>query len=105
MKPLHVAILVAVSAVAGAVVMKWQIGRNAIPVKMAAATTPAAQLTPARSQPAEPALPSLVVDEPVEPPHPARKPRRSEPVAMARNIARSRSIPRNNPQPPDIPTN
>jgi hypothetical protein len=90
MKPLHVAILVAVSAVAGAFVMKWQIGRNTIPVNTAAATPPAAQLAPVHSQAAEPALPSPDTDEKprkeVETPRPAPKPHRAEPVTMARNI-------------------
>ncbi len=102
MKPLHVAILVAVSAVAGAFVMKWQISRNTTPVKLAAATppaAPAAQLAPVRSQPAEPALPSPFADEKprkeIETPRPARKAHRTEPVTMARNL----------PQPPDISRN
>jgi hypothetical protein len=104
MKSLHVAILVAVSAVAGAFVMKWQIGRNHIPVRVAAAepARPAPQVVPVHSQPAEAALPSPFVDEKtpkeIETPLPPRKVYRAKPVVIARNMTQSRSVPQTSPQ-------
>ena len=94
MKPHQVALLVIVSAVAGGLFMKWEIGRNAPhAVAAAPAVTPAAPV-----QPATPAKAPLVAQrpQPVEPekplpvavnkkPHEVPKSHRAEPVTIARN--------------------
>ncbi len=91
MKPLQVAILVAVSAVAGGLFMKWQISRNMAQVT---ATAPVAQPAPVQpvavpSQPVEPPKPSPLV-EPKNPkasekPREVKKVHRDQPVMVARN--------------------
>jgi len=100
MKPLQVALLVAVSAVAGGVFMKWQISRNtpvaAAPAVVTApapaaepAPTPAPQTVATRSQPAEPEEPLPVpvrkAPKPVIKPHEVLKSHRVEPVMVAQN--------------------
>ena len=94
MKPLQIAILVAVSAVAGGLFMKWQISRNMAQVTAAA---PAAQ--PAQPAPVQPVAvpspsaktpnPSPVIEPKVlkasERPREVRKAHRAQPVMMARN--------------------
>jgi len=97
MKPLHVALLVVVSAVAGGLFMKWEIGRNAKQVAVAAPAATVAQLAasaPAQpaatqSQPAEAAKPAPVIEHKAPKPSPmpseARKNQREEPVQVAQN--------------------
>ena len=100
MKPLQVALLVVVSALAGGLFMKWEISRNVTP---AAAAVPATLVTQAaapapvqpaaqQSQPAEVVEPAPIAPhkEPQEPkasarPHEVLKSRRATPVMMARN--------------------
>jgi hypothetical protein len=91
MKPLQIAILVAVSAVAGGLFMKWQISRNMAQVTAAA---PVAQPVPVQpvavpSQPAEPPKPAPVIEPKAtkasEKPREVRKAHRAQPVMIARN--------------------
>jgi hypothetical protein len=93
MKPLQIAILVAISGVAGGLFMKWQISRNVANVGVAAA--PVAQ--PAQQAPVEPVAvpsppaltprPSPLAEpkalKPTEKAHEVRKARRSRPVMVA----------------------
>jgi hypothetical protein len=95
MKPLQIAILVAVSAVAGGLFMKWQIGRNMAQVTAAAA--PVAQV--AQPAPVEPVVeppqperapkPAPVAEKKTlksdEKPREVRKAHRAQPVLVARN--------------------
>ncbi len=91
MKPLHVAVLVVVSAVIGGMFMKWQISRNmarvAVVAPAATAAQPAAiQPVATASQPAEP----LPAPEPKTPkvsakPHLAPKSHRAATVMTARS--------------------
>jgi len=95
MKPLQVAILVAVSAVAGGLFMKWQISRNTVqPTETAAAPAPVAAPAPASPvaeapRPAEPpkALPAAKPKTPKihEKPREVLKAHRVQPVVVARN--------------------
>jgi len=94
MKPLQIAILVAVSAVVGGMFMKWQISRNIAQVTAAAPVAQPAQPAPVEpvavpSQPAAPPTP-LPVAEPKAlkgnlKPREVRKSRRAQPVIVARN--------------------
>jgi hypothetical protein len=90
MRPLQIAILVAVSAVAGGLFMKWQISRNMVQVTAAA---PVAQPVPAQpvavpSQPAEPPKPAPVIEpkgtKASEKPREVRTVHRVQPVMIAR---------------------
>jgi len=103
MKPLQVVLLVVVSAVAGGLFMKWEIGRGGAeaPTKVAAAANPVASapLAPVaaqQSQSAEPVepppvpvrkVPVVVHREPVvrTKPHEVLKSQRVEPTMVARN--------------------
>lgn len=100
MKPLQVALLVVVSAVAGGLFMKWQISRNAAQVAVAVPAAPPVQAaTPApvpvqqpvvtQSQPAEPEEPAPVIarkpPKTSAKPHEVLKSHRAAPVVMARN--------------------
>jgi len=106
MKPIQVAVLVAVSAVGGGLLMRWQISRNmarstAVAVRpepvAAAAPAPAIEkpspLVPVKQQAAEPALPTAVeevkVPKAVKPHRKAQKAHRTEPVIIAQNIPAS----------------
>jgi len=96
MKPLHVALLVVVSALAGGLFMKWQISRN---MTRAAAVNPVAVMAPpVKPAPVQPAAATSQPAEPVEPapsvehkapkvaarPHEVLKKRPAAPVMMAR---------------------
>ena len=97
MKPLQVALLVVVSALAGGLFMKWQVNRNITP---AVAAMPAASVAQAavpatvqpaaqQSQPAEAVEPAPITPH-KEPklsakPHEVLKSHRAAPVMMARN--------------------
>jgi len=95
MKPLHVALLVVVSAVAGGLFMKWEIGRNAKQVAVAAAAAPVAQPAvpaqppAAQPQPAAAAKPAPVIEHKTPKPSPmpreARKNQPEEPAQLAQN--------------------
>src|SRR6266480_3651413 len=64
MKPLHVGILMAVAALGGGLLMKWQSSRTAIPAQPAAAMAPASpvpdtsQIARSSAEPQQDALPS-----------------------------------------------
>ncbi len=94
MKPLQVAILVAVSAVAGGLFMKWQISRNMAQVTAAAPVAQPAQPAPvepheAPSPPAEPPNPAPIVEprtpKASEKPRQVHKAHREQPMMVARN--------------------
>ena len=100
MKPLQVALLVVVSALAGGLFMKWQLSRNvtsaapAMPAASVAQTAAPATVQPAAqpSQPAEPVEPAPVVQhkELKAPkvsaePHEVLKSHRAAPVMVAKN--------------------
>lgn len=77
MKPIQVGLLVLAGAVAGGFIVRWQMGRNAVPAAAAipAPTAPAAgavQTTPAQAEPAQAQPPS---------PFPPEKPRKEAEVA------------------------
>src|SRR5690349_12615583 len=99
MKPIQVAVLVAVSAVGGGLLMRWQISRNmtrvtavAVRPQPAAAPAPAqaiekpSPLVPVKEQTAEPALPTAVeevkVPKAVKSPRKMQKPHRAETVMV-----------------------
>jgi hypothetical protein len=118
MKPIQVAVLVAVSAVGGGLLMKWQISRNmarATAVVKPAATSPTAPAVPAekpsplvavKQQAAEPALPAVVNEgkppKAVEAPRKVHKIYRAEPVMVAQNIPASPEPPVQAAQEPDL---
>ncbi len=97
MKPLQVALLVVVSALAGGLFMKWQISRNMAPATAAApkatvvppAVPATVQPVAQQSQPAEAVEPAPITPH-KEPkasarPHEVLKSQRAAPVMMARN--------------------
>jgi hypothetical protein len=91
MKPLQVAILVAVSAVAGGLFMKWQISRNVVQATAAVSVAKPAPVQPVAvpAQPVEAPRPSPLVEPKAtkvsENPREIRKAHRAQPVMMARN--------------------
>jgi len=106
MKPIQVAVLVAVSAVGGGLLMRWQISRNmtratavAVRPQPATAAAPAqavekpSPLVPVKQQTAEPALPTAVeevkVPKAVKSPRKMQKAHRAETVMVAQNIPAS----------------
>jgi hypothetical protein len=116
MKPIQVALLVAVSAVAGGLFMKWQISRNmarvtSAAVKSASAVTlstvapaekPPMLLVPVKSQASEPALPAAINEnktpEKTETPRRAQKVHRVQPVLIAQNVPSTPEPPAQPPQ-------
>lgn len=96
MKPIQVAILVAVAAVAGGLITKWATSRNVAPVAAVAvpatpAPAPAAPAAQAAAEPAqapEQAHPSpFPVEKSVkQSAHKTRKPHRAEPEVVAQNL-------------------
>ena len=108
MKPIQVAVLVAVSAVGGGLLMKWQISRNMArvtavavrPVAPVAAVEKPSPLLPVKQQAAEPALPAAVNEgkpqKVVQAPPKARRTHQAETVMVAQNVPAS-------PEPPEMP--
>ncbi|MEX2261142.1 MAG: hypothetical protein WD696_04285 [Bryobacteraceae bacterium] len=94
MKRLHIAALVAVGALGGALITRWQVGDRPEPAPLAAA--------PAVEPLAPPAVPEAVAPEPVPPPvEPARKPVRRR-LAPPAPVQRAAEAPRPLPEPPAI---